>query len=504
MSSTLSPAAQSVKQHRYGNFAGMNTTIPSTALENGESQALVMMLSCYADWQGMIHLDFPRVKASAEQRNAMHVRHLSNDAFCYAFQSKTSSSLRSSLGHKMEQAFDESGAIASTVFNGKVIFSMKGGNPISYDGSSFKQVEGKNGDFAYSTTAQRRLVVAGMTSGKTEVWATRVDKEDVYPDDEKPGEVSVLRAARLDIRNLIGTGDEIKGIQSIDGTRLAIFTNDRTLIYNTDADYTKWTIDQNASIHVGTISHNSICRANGDLIFCSRSGVHTIRRSVQNGITTYSVPMSEIIKNTYLSLVSLVKDRERVSAVYDPDENQYHIYFPVTETISYRLTATIPPFYGQEASQEVKWSMSRFLNMQCGDFLNGSLLEGTPTGIYKKLPKDSQEKGFVLPEMSFTTPIFWIEDGSVIKELTSLILQAEGKGLMEMVAKDELGQEIGHIAISLDDDTTDGIFETPILRQHIRKFEHRVRGVQFEFKGIATGHIRIIAFAINVRAERKR
>lgn len=499
MSTPYSPHGKDIKAFPYMNFSGVDVSTPAIAMENPESQPLILMNNCHADWRGIINLDAPYKKASDNQRNVFHVKHVSSELFCYTHRGESDTEIYSSRGHFKAAVFKKNAVVSSVVFNGRTLFASAGSPIITYDGAIFRENLGSHGSPAYVTAIQRRLVVAGMQNNKTTIWTSRVDQHEIFPDDEEDKEVSVLRAASLDLRNIIDTGDEIKGMQAIDGLRLAIFTNDKTFIYITNPDYTKWTIDQSASVHVGTLSNNSIVKANGDLIFCSRSGVHTIRRAIQNGIVTYSVPMSMKVRNLYQRLVRLMKNREDISATYDSDEGQYHVFFPVSQKRVFRLTATIPPETQQLDINSVKWSSADFLSAQCGDFFNGEMLIGTPNGVYEKVPVDSI--GVSRPDMEFVTPYLWMNDGTTVKESVSFTLQAEGKGDLEIVAKNEIGIEIGHLVIPLEDEVTDGIFDFPLIRQQSRKFEYRFKGLQFVFKSRSEGHIKVVGFAINVRKQ---
>ena len=80
----------------------------------------------------------------------------------------------------------------------------------------------------------------------------------------------------------------------------------------------------------------------------------------------------------------------------------------------------------------------------------------------------------------------------------SLILQAAGKGLIEIDAQDDNGKVIGSMVIEVDDTADDNHFaDVPLSRQYERKWTHRYRADRVKTTGGRA--LRIIGFAVNVR-----
>jgi hypothetical protein len=294
---------------------------------------------------------------------------------------------------------------------------------------------------------------------------------------------------------LLGTSDKVKGIGAFEQNKLALFTDDATLVYNLNPDYTKWEIDDKSNIKVGTVSHNTIAQAGLDLLFCSRSGVHSIHRSEQNGLTIFSVPLSQKIQYLYRRLVKYVPDPEMINAWFDQDNYQYHVYFPQTEQLSTELTMTLPP----DGQGEVKWSTSDYLNARCGCGLGGTYLLGTSGGIWQRFnPEDDAQ---FAPDMVVTTPIFWHGALNDIKDSTHIVLQATGAGEITVEAFDEQGHQLSAIKFDVDDLAEDDNFpDVPLSRQYERKFEHRYRGVQFRLTAKGNKLLKVTGFAVLVRA----
>ena len=243
------------------------------------------------------------------------------------------------------------------------------------------------------------------------------------------------------------------------------------------------------------MSHNTIVNAGADLLFCSRSGVHSVRRSVTNGISVFTVPLSEKIDILYRSLVRQVEDQTKINAVFDPDENQYHVFFPITESLSKRLTFTISP-----AKQiESKWSTATFLNARCGAFLGGRLVYGTSGGIHEIL--NIEDVGEATPEIEVITPTLWLGSITDVTTIHSIILQAAGTGTLLVEIRDTYTNEIIYSqTLEIEDQVVDDSFsDNPLPQQYERKVERRATGVRIVFKSLGTGLLRVVGFALYVR-----
>ena len=69
---------------------------------------------------------------------------------------------------------------------------------------------------AYCASVQRRLAVAGIPGRETQIHFSRVDQDEIFPDDEESGSTNTLRAGFIDIANLIGSVDQITGLGSFE------------------------------------------------------------------------------------------------------------------------------------------------------------------------------------------------------------------------------------------------------------------------------------------------
>lgn len=490
-----SPSAVGTRTVAYDGFMGLDTSRDLRAQDTGQEQHLAEVINAHCDWRGQIVKD-----AAASFRNGeMRVRHINffaTGAAAWVEESEGALTLKSDNDHTRETAWPKDAIPTSFVFNRRLQFLAGGQSPYNYDGVIWREAPSpavQKLKPAFGATVQRRMAVAGIIGRETEVHISRVDNDTIFPDDETAGSENVLRAGLINVANLLGTADKITGLSSFEQDRLVIFTQDRALIYFIDPDLTRWQIDSSANIQIGCISHNTIVRAGTDVLFCSRSGVHSIKRSVENGITVFSLSMSDKVELLYRRLIRLVPDTRLISAVFDQDEARYHIFFPIGDN-TVRLSLSMNPEEGGVA----KWSSGDFLNATCGAFLAGEFLLGTPGGIYT-VGKIESESG-VQPTVRVKTPILWLGSMTETKDSYSLMIQAGGQGKMTIEATDDEGRKLGVQTFDIEDGPDDGsFFDVPLSRQFERPFQYRFRGVQLTFTVEGTGVFRLNGFAIVVR-----
>ncbi len=500
-SSIKSPSGIKSKTFAYENFQGLDTSRDVTSLDTGKDQHLTDLINASCDWRGQIVRD-PAVKKVAGQHIVTHVAFYSKDGIVYAEKDGTALNFRSDRGHEIMEVHDRNAIVSSSVFNQSVFLATRGRPLYRYDGIMFNRNQSPSMNElkpAYLTSVQRRLCAAGINGRETEVHISRVDQDEIWPEDENKDENSVLRAGFFDVANILGTADVITGLGHFEQNRLVIFTADRALIYKIDPDINQWIIDDNANIFIGCASHNTIVNAGTDLLFCSRSGIHSIKRSEENGILVYSYSLSDKIDLLYRELFNSVDDPETISAVFDQDEGQYHIYFPLGGgTLCRRLTLAMNPEGGEA---QPKFNTGDFLNSRCGAFLNGQFYVGTAGGVYNVLKVEQEKDESFTPDMQITTPLLWHGSLQDVKETQSIIIQAAGKGIITVDAQDQKGNVIGELVIEVDDTVDDNYFvDVPLSRQYERKWSHRYQAAQYRFTSSGgAGLMRIIGFAVTVR-----
>ena len=495
MSSFKSPSGVQLNSFLYRNFRGIDTSRDIAALENGEAQHLISLSNGYADWRGVINIDRGASRHILANGTVENLRWFGRDNAVWVEKNEAGKSFVSDKGQRKEEVYAADAVVSTTVFDGEVVFATQSSPIYHFNGFTWKRNESSSSpDPAYISTVSGRLCLSGMTGSATAIWLSRLENPMIMPPDEDAQSTQVDKAVYIDIRNVVGSAETIKGLGRFESSRLAVFTEDRTLVYNISANYEQIKLDSSIQIGVGTISHNTIAEAGSDLIFCSRNGVQTIKRSKENGVTVYPVPMSAKIEEIYRSYVKSVRNPEQINAFFDQDENQYHIFFPMTDKLSRRLTLSLNPLDADNNT----WSSSDFLNARCASVLGGRVLVGTNGGIWEL--KQYDDDVMKTPKMVINTPILWHESINTVKESHSFILQASGKGIINVEAFDEVGRQLSNIRYQIEDDVRNNEFpENPMRLEYERKFEHRYKGVQFRFKVEGDGLIKVIGFAVNTR-----
>ena len=479
----------------YENFQGLDSSRDLTSQDIKAEQPLSTLENAFCDWRGQIVRD-PSASYRSGDYKVIHVRHFGMGEVSWAERTGSGITFNSDRDHSLVDAYPINACVSSTVFNQNVHFFARALTSYRYDGISWQANESpalNKLNPALGVPVQRRLAVAGIPGRETQVHFSRVDQSEIFPDDEDNTSTDVLRAGYIDIANQLGTADQITGISPFEQNRVIIFTSDRALMYQIDPDITLWTIDERTTINIGCSSHNTIVQAGTDVIFCSRSGVHSIRRSQDNGILVFSVSMSDKVDLLYREYFNSVIDPETITAVWDQDTAQYHIFFPQPgDEISKRLTLSTNP---EGADPQPKWSSGDFLNARCGSFLGGELVVGTPGGNYT-VHRVESVLGYT-PDVDIVTPMLWHGDFNHIKQTHSVVLQVSGTVIIDLTAVDETGRELGALNFEVDDTDDNRFIDVPLSHQYERKWETRYRGAQYRLKiSGGSGVFRIMGFAV--------
>jgi len=503
MSGIKSSSGIKSKTFAYENFQGLDTSRDITSLDTGKEQHMARIHNATSDWRGQMVRD----AACAPRKGEYKVNHtcfFGDNELLWVEETGSGLTFNSDRDHTLADVHPSAAVVSSTVFNKSVHLAARARPMYSYDGVLYRRNNSQSLDEmrpAYVASVQRRLCVAGINGKETQVHLSRVDNEEIFPEDEDPTSENVLRAGYIDIGNLLGTADQITGLGTFEQNRLAVFTADQSIIYRIDPDINQWLIDESANINIGCISHNTIVNAGTDLLYCSRAGIHSIKRSEDNGILVYSYSISDKIDLLYRELFNSVENPRTINAVFDQDTAQYHVFFPQSGgQLTKRLTLAMNP-EGGEGGQP-KFSTGDFLNARCGSFLNGRLVWGTTGGVFNVLQVDDRNtQGAVTPSLEIITPLFWHGSLDQTKETISVTIQASGEGIIYFDAEDEKGRKLGSLVFEVDDTSDDNYFQdVPLSHEYERKWAHRYRAARYRMRtegGI--GLLRIIGFAVTVR-----
>ena len=504
MAGVRSASQANTQTWTFDGFGGLDTSRDAVALDTGGNQHFTRFVNGTCDWRGQVVRD-PSTTLRANAAKVTHVGFYAHDHVAFTEQDGAGLHLVSDVGHRQDNAYDIGAVVSSAVFSRKLHFTSRGYLMQVYDGARFQPNRSPALALmrpSFLATIQRRLAVAGMPGAPTEVHISRVDNSSIFPGDEDPEEGSVLRAGVIDVANFIGTADEITGLAVYESNRLVIFTADRALVYVIDPDIDLWQIDDTVNIRTGCIGHNTIAAAGTDILFCSRSGIHSVQRSKENGIVVDSISLSDKVDLLYKRLYRSVENPSSISAVYDTDRAQYHVFFPQRDGVTcQRLSLALNPEGGEDGIGPA-FSTGTFLNAQCGAFLAGSFVLGTSGGVWDVEPDEAADNPeAVSPVMEVVTPPLWHGSLSEEKQTHSFIMQASGRGIIEVTADDIQGRRLGSLRFEIDGSSDDTSFEgVPLSRQYERQWQHRYLAARYTFRLVESdGLVRIMGFALKTR-----
>lgn len=479
---TYSPIAIKSEATTYYGFRGIDRSRDISAMETQKDQNFFRLDNCFVDYRGQLIRD-PKffLHKGSNRFPVKQMRFYSREGICFAEEDADSTHLSSDRGDRVDSAYGKNAIVSMTNMSGKVhVFSVDS-RMYRYDGFQFDTSTASIKP-AFGTPIQRRLAVAGFKDRPTVIEFSRVDNPDIFIAEEAVTE-EVTRAAFLNISNLIGTADVITGLGTFEANRLAVFTQDQTLVFIIDPSFDEWRLDSRANLRIGCISHNSIVNAGSDLLFCSRRGIHSIMRSEQNGLTIAEASLSDEVETLYQDLVKTTPDARMISAVYDQDTQTYHVFFPRRGgTQTQRLSMNFRSGY-----EMVNFQLGDTLLPRCGAFLGGRLMFGTADGVYEATERVlEQETGLSdlrRSPMIAETPILWLGDFLNSKRTHSMIIQATGTGRFYIDALDEEERLMGTLEVNLDRLIGDSHWgDAPLKSDYSYPFNHIFRGVRLRFR----------------------
>lgn len=480
----------------YQSFTGLDSSRDLFNQDTGDNQSLHVLENAYSDFRGQLVRVGPGSYRFGDGV-VRHAIHYDTDTLVTVSEYNDGLHLQSEQGFSYDFVYPRSAVVSSTIFNRQIMLTARGLAPTIFNGKKFAPSKSSAATVAlpaFCTTVQQRLCIAGVAASDTVVMISAANDLDRFFGDEAVDATSPLRAANIDIGNLLGTADKITGISSFETDKLCIFTNDRAFVYKIDPDVTLWELQTEASATYGCASHNSIKEAGSDLLYCSRSGIHALRRVTDNGLQIASVNLSEQIDQIYRELFTAVDDPQQITAVWDQDEGQYHVFFPVGKTGSYKQLTMTVNLGGEGAS--TSFSTGAFLNASCGATLGGSLVFGTKRGTYDIAKVESLEGA--MPDVRIETPVLWMGPFDAHKQAKSIIIQAFGDGELTVTAIDDQNRDKWQTTVMLTDEDDDGRRTVPLQRQYERPMSIRFRGLRFKFDYKGIGLFRIIGFAVEL------
>jgi hypothetical protein len=278
---------------------------------------------------------------------------------------------------------------------------------------------------------------------------------------------------------------------------LAIFTEERVLLYKTDPDMGAWELDTSFVVDIGTVGHRTIAASGTELMFASRRGIHSLRRSALNGLTVFTVPLSEKVTELYQALLERVPDLSAVSSCIDKDAGLYHLFLPISATESYRLTVALGVAQDETAAPEGKWTRSSYAIPTCADARGGRFILGTGSGFFyvQRHTATVGERG----PASVEFPLWWHGDFNAPKHSHAMFLYASGAGRVTVRARDERDRELSTVVFDLPEDGSDEYRGAVLSHQFLRPFQHQYVGLRLSVQIEGARPVRVFAIGIQTR-----
>jgi hypothetical protein len=503
MSSTNSPRAVKEVPKVYEKFIGLETLRDSSTQDVGSRQPLARLTNGFVDEVGQIIRD-PGMDRVQSATNVVLARHLNLFDLTWVERNATTYTAKSSKGRTQELGWNVYSVPVIASFNGTLVFMAQNEPVWTYSGASFQLLEPNHPlnelRPAFGCTVQSRFVIGGMAIAPGVIEVSRVNDLSKFSENEDDEEESVNRAGKIDIWSVIGERQTLTGLAEFETNKLIIFTASRGIMYRVATDIDNWAIEDRTSITNGCISHKTIQKAGPAILYCSRNGVYGVARSTEAGGNVASFRLSGAINMLYRRLLRSVPDVRQISAVWDQDNNQYHIFFPQTKDLSSRLTMTLDSPDITDPSP--KWSLSEEnLNHLCGDFFEGSLVLGSNDGLYQVglVEEDGRE---VNPELIFETPILYLGSFTTDKDITGMLISASGKSVVSIEilnGKDDrvLYQKNYEADVN---SVSSGPLGFPLTEARFLPLNIRTTSCRVRIRAKGKGHFRVAAFALLVRS----
>jgi len=247
MTSVNSPTGKLLRPYSYDNFQGLDTSRDIASLDTGENQHLAVLNNGYSSFRGIILRDrgyAPRTTSPGD-RLIKHINFYGRDLVAWAQVDGGGITLKSEPNNiELKEVYPSTAVVTSTIFNNRIIFFSQNEPMYIYDGLKFEESENKTERPAFGVAIQRRLAISGGNDRRTVVDLSQVDNEEIFTRDEEETNTAVTRAADIDVKNIIGTSDEITGLGVFEKSKLAIqlltwgqtycFAHDRVSIHCED------------------------------------------------------------------------------------------------------------------------------------------------------------------------------------------------------------------------------------------------------------------------------
>ena len=343
----------------YSRFVGLDTVTSPT---NMSERYFVEIEHAHVDFRGQIVKGPGLSNNSGSSAQTYNIKHYgADDLVVYRF---SGSNITGETGTvtPAQTLFQSSTAAITPIslvnFDQKQFAFMQGHVPQFYNGTAFAAATttnnnalGRYPDGGFAVNILNRLAVAGIPNKPTEIHISVQDSYQDWRTNTSGGTTpAATDGAIIDVKNQFSSNDTIQGLAVLEGDKLVVFGQNETLVYLADTNINQWQIARDFRVPIGLFGRNTAVNVGTDVFFCSRFGVHSLRRAA-SGLTLETIMLSREIQDKFQEAVQNVTttgSHTEPHAVWDGDLGQYNVYFPRSNgTVFDRLTFTYEPGVGR-------------------------------------------------------------------------------------------------------------------------------------------------------------
>lgn len=353
------------KLFSYNRFIGLDSV---TSPSNMSERFLTELKGGYVDFRGQI-LRGPILEYALDQSASpkhfideehYNIKHYGANDFCrYIFDRPIGNPQVgvNILSDSVTQtsAFSQSNAAISPIslvnFDQKQFAFMSGHDPYYYNGTAFTNAATGSSN-QYSSLASypkggmavnilNRLVVAGIPGRETEIHISVQDSFEDWRTNTSSGTTpNQTDGAIIDVKNQFTSNDTIQGLAVLEGDKLVVFGQNETLVYLADTNINLWEIARDFRVPIGLFGRNTAVNVGTDVFFCSRFGIHSLKRAA-SGLTLETKTFTREIRTLYQGLIENVPTKtggysniifSEPHAVWDGGIGQYRVFIPQNNT----------------------------------------------------------------------------------------------------------------------------------------------------------------------------
>ena len=512
----------------FNRFIGLDTVTSPTNMSRG----FVELDGAYVDFRGQI-VRGPGVDNTGQGSTEVYnIAHYGSEYILEYEYDGTDVDIRAP-GTLFNGAFTASTAAITPIsivnFDQKQFSFMEGHVPKYWDGTAFASATttnasslGRYPDGGHAVNILNRLAVAGIPNKPTEIHISVQDSFDDWRTNTTSGTTpAATDGLILDVKNQFSSNDVIKGLAVLEGDKLVVFGQNETLVYLADTNINQWQIARDFRVPIGIFGRNTAVNVGTDVFFCSRFGIHSLRRAA-SGLTLETIMLSREIQDAFQDAVGrcpATGERQEPHAVWDGEIGQYHVFFPhdivnpsgTTETFD-RLTFTYEPGVGRGGFRSL---LSPLTSISCASFFarpdTSSQISALQVGTWGHGTGDGQDLTRASKpsnaDMSVRTPLLSLNTPDQYKMFKRLIIRAVGTADFTVTVFDQDNNNLQSTTVRPESDSfasTAGISGDQTRPIDI-PIPHRAKAISLKFSTTSSssgysvvGDLRILDFALVV------